>query len=109
MLSALPSIRFGVVSPDRGISGAQFASSLIESNSRSQTAEQFGPAMGAAGDHGGGEMVRAGHVVRAMSSVSAGYGTEGSRTPTMVAVRVSRRICLPTTKGSLCRVVVQKR
>jgi hypothetical protein len=42
------------------------------------------------------------HAKRPASSVSAGYGTEGSRKPTMVAVRVSKRICLRTTKRSLC-------
>jgi hypothetical protein len=43
---------------------------LIESDSRSQTAEQFGHAMDAAGDHGGGEMVRAGYDVRNELGVS---------------------------------------
>ena len=41
----------------------------------------------------------------AMISVSAGYGTDGSRTPTIVAVRVPSRMVLPTTDGSLLRVV----
>jgi hypothetical protein len=44
-----------------------------------------------------------------MSSVSAGYGTDGSTTPTMTAERVPRRTVLPTTVGSLFRAVVQKR
>ena len=45
----------------------------------------------------------------AMISVSAGYGIEGSRTPTMVLVSNPRRIGLPITDGSLLNVVVQKR
>ena len=45
----------------------------------------------------------------AMISVSAGYGTEGSRTPTTVALREPRRIVLPTTLGSLLSDVVQNR
>ena len=45
----------------------------------------------------------------AMISVSAGYGTDGSRTPTTVAVRVPRRMVLPTTVGSAASVVLQKR
>ena len=37
----------------------------------------------------------------AMISVSAGYGTDGSSTPTIVAVRSPSRTVLPTTDGSL--------
>ena len=37
----------------------------------------------------------------AMISVSAGYGTDGSRTPTMVAERSPSRTVLPITDGSL--------
>ena len=44
-----------------------------------------------------------------MISVSAGYGTDGSSTPTMVAERVPRRTVLPSTDGSLLSAVVQKR
>ena len=44
-----------------------------------------------------------------MISVSDGYGTDGSRTPTIVAVRVPRRTVLPITDGSLFSEVVQKR
>ena len=44
-----------------------------------------------------------------MISVSAGYGTDGSRTPTTVAVRGPRRMVLPTTVGSLLSDVVQNR
>ena len=43
----------------------------------------------------------------AMISVSAGYGTDGSSTPTTVAVRVPRRMALPITPGSLLSDVVQ--
>src|SRR5580765_7081407 len=43
-----------------------------------------------------------------MISVSAGYGTDGSRTPTTVAVRGPRRMVLPTTCGSRWSAVVQK-
>src|SRR5439155_23166048 len=42
-----------------------------------------------------------------MISVSAGYGTDGSRTPTTVAVRGPRRMVLPITVGSLFSEVVQ--
>ena len=45
----------------------------------------------------------------AISSVSAGYGTDGSSTPTMTAERVPSRIVLPSTVGSLLSDVVQKR
>ena len=45
----------------------------------------------------------------AMISVSAGYGIDGSRTPTIVAVRAPRLIGLPTTAGSLLKKLVQKR
>jgi hypothetical protein len=44
-----------------------------------------------------------------MISVSAGYGTDGSSTPTIVAGRSPRRIVLPSTVGSLLSAVVQKR
>src|SRR5688500_5650892 len=44
-----------------------------------------------------------------MISVAAGYGIDGSRTPTTVAVRGPRRMFVPTTAGSLLRDVVQKR
>src|SRR6266850_3902687 len=44
-----------------------------------------------------------------MISVSAGYGTDGSRTPTTVAARGPRRIVLPITVGSLLSEVVQNR
>ena len=44
-----------------------------------------------------------------MSSVSDGYGTDGSSTPTMTAVRAASRTVLPTTVGSPCRPVIQKR
>jgi hypothetical protein len=44
-----------------------------------------------------------------MISVSAGYGTDGSTMPTMVAERSPRRFVLPTTDGSLSSVVDQKR
>ena len=36
-----------------------------------------------------------------MISVSAGYGTDGSSTPTTVALREPRRMVLPITVGSL--------
>jgi hypothetical protein len=45
----------------------------------------------------------------AMISVSAGYGIEGSRTPTTLAVRGPSLMVLPTTPGSLSSEVVQKR
>ena len=45
----------------------------------------------------------------AMISVSAGYGTEGSSTPTIVAVRSPSLTVLPITERSLPSVVVQKR
>ena len=45
----------------------------------------------------------------AMISVSAGYGTEGSSTPTTVAARGPRRMTLPTTAGSLLSETVQNR
>ena len=49
----------------------------------------------------------------AMISVSWGYGTHGSKTPTTVAGRASMnessRIFLPSTEGSLFSVVDQKR
>ena len=45
----------------------------------------------------------------AMTSVSAGYGTDGSSTPTMVAMRSSNRTVLPITDRSPFNVVVQNR
>ncbi len=45
----------------------------------------------------------------AMISVSAGYGTDGSRTPTMVAERSPSLTVFPISDSSLCSVVVQKR
>src|SRR5579871_5185473 len=45
----------------------------------------------------------------AIISVSDGYGTEGSSTPTTVAEREPRRTTLPSTVGSLFSVVDQKR
>jgi len=45
----------------------------------------------------------------AMISVSAGEGTDGSRTPMMVAVRGPRVIVLPITAGSLLKERVQNR
>ena len=45
----------------------------------------------------------------AMICVSAGYGTDGSRTPTIVAVRGPRPMVLPITDGSLASAVLQKR
>jgi hypothetical protein len=44
-----------------------------------------------------------------MISICAGYGTEGSRTPTTVAVRVPSLKVLPAAAGSLFSEVVQKR
>jgi hypothetical protein len=44
-----------------------------------------------------------------MISVSAGYGTDGSSTPTMVADRVPSLTVLPMTDGSLPSPEVQKR
>ena len=43
----------------------------------------------------------------AMSSVAAGYGSDGSNTPTICADRVSRRIVLPITFGSERRAADQ--
>ena len=45
----------------------------------------------------------------AMISVSDGYGTDGSRTPTIVAERSSNRTVLPITDRSPFSVLVQKR
>jgi hypothetical protein len=48
----------------------------------------------------------------AMISVSAGYGMDGSNTPTMVPVRAPNDPSLttfPSTDGSLFKAVVQKR
>src|ERR1035441_10328378 len=50
--------------------------------------------------------------ILAMISVSDGYGTDGSNTPTTVAVRVPNDPSLttfPSTVGSLFNAVVQKR
>ncbi len=44
-----------------------------------------------------------------MISVSAGYGTDGSSTPTIAAERVPSRTVFPITDGSLLSTVVQKR
>ncbi len=44
-----------------------------------------------------------------MISVCDGYGTDGSRTPTIVADRSPRRMFLPIRLASLARVVDQKR
>ena len=44
-----------------------------------------------------------------MISVSVGYGTDGSRTPTIVADLSPSRIVLPTTVSSPWNAVVQKR
>ena len=43
----------------------------------------------------------------AMISVSVGYGTDGSSTPTMVAVRSLSRTVLPMIDGSDWKAVVQ--
>ena len=43
------------------VDGAQLGASLIEGGAGSETAEEFSHAMDTAGDHGGGEMVRAGN------------------------------------------------
>ena len=43
----------------RGVGGTQLSTSLIESNSGSETAEKLSHAMDAAGDHGRGKMMRA--------------------------------------------------
>ena len=45
----------------------------------------------------------------AMISVSCGYGTDGSRTPTIVAGRSLSLMTVPITDGSLRNAVVQKR
>ena len=45
----------------------------------------------------------------AMISVSVGYGTDGSSTPTIVAVPTPRRTCFPTTAGSLLNAAFQNR
>ena len=45
----------------------------------------------------------------AMISVSAGYGSDGSSTPTTVAVRISSLIVLPITDGSRLSDVAQNR
>src|SRR5436190_1465939 len=45
----------------------------------------------------------------AMTCVSSGYGTDGSRTPTTVADRGPRRMVWPITDGSLWSTVVQNR
>jgi hypothetical protein len=45
----------------------------------------------------------------AMISVCAGYGTDGSRTPMIVALRESSRTTLPITEGSFLNASVQKR
>jgi hypothetical protein len=42
------------------IDGAQLSPSLIESDTGSQTTKELSHAMDTAGDHGGGEVVRAG-------------------------------------------------
>ncbi len=44
----------------RGIDGAQLGASLIEGDTGSETPEEFGHAMDAPGDHGCGQMMRAG-------------------------------------------------
>src|ERR1700733_9717224 len=44
----------------RGVDGLQLGASLVESGSGRETAEELGHAMNAAGDHGRGEMMRAG-------------------------------------------------
>ena len=44
-----------------------------------------------------------------MISVSAGYGTDGSTTPMIVAERSLSRMVLPITAGSLASDVVQNR
>ncbi len=45
----------------------------------------------------------------ATSSVSAGYGSDGSRTPITVALREPRRTVLPITVASRLSDVLQKR
>ena len=42
-----------------GVDGAQLGASLVESGAGSKLTEKFGHAMDAAGDHGGGKMMRA--------------------------------------------------
>src|SRR5215813_11892425 len=49
-----------MVSLHRGVDRAQLSTSLVESGSGRETAEKFSHAMNAAGDHGRGEMMRAG-------------------------------------------------
>ena len=56
-------IRIGMVLHHGGVHRAQFGARLVESGAGSKLAEEFGHAMDAAGDHGGGKMMRAGDQV----------------------------------------------
>ena len=53
-------ICFGMFLDHGRIDGAQLGASLIEGDTGSETAEELSHAMDTAGDHGGGEMMRAG-------------------------------------------------
>jgi len=104
-------IVFGMILDHRGVGGAKFRAGLIESGAGSEAAEEFRHAMDAPVLHGRGQMMGA-VTMLAMISVSAGYGIEGSRTPTIVAdlsPKLPRRTAFPMTEGSLLKVVDQNR
>ena len=56
-------IGFGMVFLDCRVDGAQLGAGIVESGAGGEAAEEFGHAMDAPGDHGGGKMMRAGHHV----------------------------------------------
>ena len=53
-------VDLGVGLEDGGVAGAELGAGLVEGGAGSEAAEELGHAMFAAGDHGGGEVVRAG-------------------------------------------------
>src|SRR5713101_4673088 len=56
-------IGVGMILDHRTVDGAKFGAGLIKSDAGSEAAEEFGHAMDTTGDHGSGEMVRAGNNV----------------------------------------------
>ena len=89
-----------------GVDGAQLGASLIESGAGSETAEELGHAMDAAGDHGGGKVMRAGDDVGDDFGVlgigDAGFedADDGRRRDRRCC---SRRTVLPMTEGSFLK------
>ena len=101
-------IRLGMLLDDRAVDRPQLGARRLELDAGREPAEELRHPMHPAILHRRRRWC--GLVTTlAMISVSAGYGTDGSRTPTMVAVRSPSRTVLPMTDGSLWSVSLQKR